>query len=355
MQRAVDAVADPHAVGHRLDVDVGGALAHRLRQQQVHDLDDRRLLVETGGGAVGLPGAPLGLARLEDAHVLVDVRGGAVRDVDRALDLADATDVELRRLAQLLPQRSAIEVSLGSATTTSNPNSVLREDDRDPSRAPAPRGVPRPRPDPGTPGAGRPPRDRTAHPAATRGRARRDARFPTRYSPRRWPDSAAASSAWTSCSAVSRPRPTRSSPSIRARRSPPASSSVRPDAAAAIAALMRALRAATCAWSASIESVTSAADAVRVEELVLLDVVEVGVLDRVDVPLELPRGFLAGLQQTHAALFLTSPHPDGGPNALLPRVRVPVGRWRPPGDRARRPASGRATKRRPEAPSWRET
>ena len=112
--------------------------------------------------------------------------------------------------------------------------------------------------------------------------------------------------------------------------------------------MIRALRAATWAWRASIDSVTSAVDAVRVEELVLVDVVEVGVLDRVDVPLELTRGFLAGLQQTHAVLFLASPHPDGGPDALLPTRQGTGGTAAiPPGaldatDRGD-PSSGRAT------------
>ena len=48
VQRAVGADADAHAVGHRLDVHVGRAVAHGLLEDEVDDLDDRRVLVDDG-------------------------------------------------------------------------------------------------------------------------------------------------------------------------------------------------------------------------------------------------------------------------------------------------------------------
>ena len=49
VQRAVDAVADPDPVVLRLDVDVGGAVAQRLGDDHLHDLDDRRVVVGLRG------------------------------------------------------------------------------------------------------------------------------------------------------------------------------------------------------------------------------------------------------------------------------------------------------------------
>ena len=45
VQRAVDAVADPDPVVLRLDVDVGGAVAQRLGDDHLDDLDDRGVVV----------------------------------------------------------------------------------------------------------------------------------------------------------------------------------------------------------------------------------------------------------------------------------------------------------------------
>ena len=54
-ERAVDAEAHPHAVFGRLDVHVGGAVAQRLGDDLVDDLDDRRVrvddLVDRAGGS----------------------------------------------------------------------------------------------------------------------------------------------------------------------------------------------------------------------------------------------------------------------------------------------------------------
>ena len=42
-QDTVDPVADAHAVGERLDMDVAGTHGHRFLDDQVHQLDDRRV------------------------------------------------------------------------------------------------------------------------------------------------------------------------------------------------------------------------------------------------------------------------------------------------------------------------
>ena len=44
LEHAVDAVADPHLVVLGLEVDVGGAALDGLRDDPVHELDDRRVL-----------------------------------------------------------------------------------------------------------------------------------------------------------------------------------------------------------------------------------------------------------------------------------------------------------------------
>jgi hypothetical protein len=44
VEHAVDAVADPQVLLARLDVDVGRAVRDRLRDEQVDELDDRRVL-----------------------------------------------------------------------------------------------------------------------------------------------------------------------------------------------------------------------------------------------------------------------------------------------------------------------
>ncbi len=333
VQCAVDAVADAHAVGHRLDVDVGGALAHRLGQQQVHDLDDGRLLVEARGGAVGLAGAPLGLARLEDPHVLVDVRGGAVRDLDGALDLADATHVELGRLAQHLPQALRDRGVARVRDHDVEPELRLAEDDRAPVVCLLL-------------GQGR-----------DRGRIRElpaqvDHLEPELLTQQRreiaFGDHALRDQVLAEALAGFRRR-VQGLHQLLGVQQPPADQELTEHPGAALAAGVvvgparcrrrhRGVDARVAGGHLRLERLDRerdlGRDAVGVEELVLLDVVEIGVLDRVDIPLELTRGFLAGLQQTHAALFLTSPHPDGGPNALLPTSRVPVDRWRPPGERS---------------------
>ena len=48
MEHAVDAEPDAQVVLGRLDVDVGRAVADRLRDEQVDELDDRRVLDDLG-------------------------------------------------------------------------------------------------------------------------------------------------------------------------------------------------------------------------------------------------------------------------------------------------------------------
>ena len=95
-------------------------------------------------------------------------------------------------------------------------------------------------------------------------------------------------------------------------------------------------------------------DAVGVQELVLVDVVEISVLDRVDVPLELVRGFLAGLQQTHAVSLPRQPSPERGSECPTP-THQGTGRTahsaRGPGTDARGEPRPDASRRRPETPS----
>ena len=101
MQRAVDAVADPNPIRHGLDVDVGRAFADRLGKQEVHDLDDRRLLVDARAATlVGASGPELFFPSLEDTHLLIDVGGRPIRHIDRTLNFPNAADVQLGGVSQ---------------------------------------------------------------------------------------------------------------------------------------------------------------------------------------------------------------------------------------------------------------
>ncbi len=51
LQGAVDAEPDPDDLFGRLDVHVGGAVAHRLGENAVDDLDDRRIVGDDDRGA----------------------------------------------------------------------------------------------------------------------------------------------------------------------------------------------------------------------------------------------------------------------------------------------------------------
>ena len=69
VQRAVDAVADPDPVRLRLDVDVRGAVAQRLGDDQLHDLDHRRVVVGRDGVHAGNVDPSVRVLRLEHPHL----------------------------------------------------------------------------------------------------------------------------------------------------------------------------------------------------------------------------------------------------------------------------------------------
>ena len=109
---AVDAVAHADAVGHRLDVNVGGPHADGLGDDQVDQLDDRGVGVVLGGGLLvaRLPRAwQVGVAvDLLDRLVHAGARRRVEEGVDEALDLAlrgqGALDLHVQPEAQHVEQ-----------------------------------------------------------------------------------------------------------------------------------------------------------------------------------------------------------------------------------------------------------
>ena len=84
MQHAIDPKADAQVILLRLDVDVGGPLLGRLRDDQVHDLDDRRVLLDVLQAARHW----LRLQRLlEGTDILIDAGAQLVGLGDRSLNL----------------------------------------------------------------------------------------------------------------------------------------------------------------------------------------------------------------------------------------------------------------------------
>ncbi len=90
MQHAVDAVADPHVALGGLDVDVGGAVADRLVDEEVHEPHDRCLVVDLGE-AVEVVGLLLGR---EVRGEVVQLALGPVDLVDPGVDVAAVGDGE---------------------------------------------------------------------------------------------------------------------------------------------------------------------------------------------------------------------------------------------------------------------
>ena len=100
VEEAVDAVADAQLGLHRLEMDVGRALLVGLRDDLVHEADDRRLLthraqVDLGDVGVGIDLHPSVLEHLLEgvradavvlAGCLADILAGAKREADRAID-----------------------------------------------------------------------------------------------------------------------------------------------------------------------------------------------------------------------------------------------------------------------------
>ena len=106
VQRAVGADADAHAVGHRLDVHVGRAVAHRLLEDDVHDLDDRRVLVDDGlhERFLRLRGLALLEARLEHAQRVAELGRRRVATVERLLEVAVYGELDPHQRAQQLDE-----------------------------------------------------------------------------------------------------------------------------------------------------------------------------------------------------------------------------------------------------------
>ena len=106
MQGAVDAVPDPDACVLGLDVDVGGAVANALRDDEVHDLDDR--CVDAGVRFGHRPRRDR-LGRQEGVDMAADAGEGPVGLVDRAADVRRRSDHgdegHARRLTHLLEGR----------------------------------------------------------------------------------------------------------------------------------------------------------------------------------------------------------------------------------------------------------
>ncbi len=73
-QHAIDAVLDPQIALERLDVHVGGPRLDRLEQQQVHQIDERRLL-----------GHPVDVFRIDGVEVVLDLRSREPALVGEAL------------------------------------------------------------------------------------------------------------------------------------------------------------------------------------------------------------------------------------------------------------------------------
>jgi hypothetical protein len=87
VQDAVDAVADAHVELGRLDVDVGRAVLHALADDEVRQLDDRRVLGD--------------LAHVGELFVVVGIDDGERCDVARlGVETVDAVDRGLDRLAR---------------------------------------------------------------------------------------------------------------------------------------------------------------------------------------------------------------------------------------------------------------
>ncbi len=98
MQYAVDAVANPQVVFLRLEVDVGGAIPHRLRYQEVHGADDGRLGDDVGREAGRR--RRFGLRRRNLTYLLLDLAADPVAEVDRLLDVVGGGHGRQDRLAR---------------------------------------------------------------------------------------------------------------------------------------------------------------------------------------------------------------------------------------------------------------
>ncbi len=112
MQRAVGAYAHAHDVGHLLDVHVGCPSAHGGVENEVDDLDDRRVLVYDGRDA--LLGVVGGLARdqtcFEHAQRVAEIGGRREHLVDDGVDVGARGEQQAHRRGELLDELILEEV-----------------------------------------------------------------------------------------------------------------------------------------------------------------------------------------------------------------------------------------------------
>ena len=192
-QHAVDAEAHHQAVLERLDVDVGGVLLDRLRQQRIDQADDRRVVVALE--QVGRLGQLLGECGevgvvLEPAHRLHRRAGAALVGLaQQRVESLGVHALELQRHAAGAgaPRRRA---SGERAVAYDASRDAVRD-----ARAPARRGASRTRTAAGAAGRRRDRRgqDRSSVAACSRRRVRR-----------RWPSVAAGARAWSAVAGARR-------------------------------------------------------------------------------------------------------------------------------------------------------
>ena len=126
VQHAVDAVADPQVVLGRLDVDVRGAVGDRLRDEQVHEPDDRRVVVDDLADlATGRPRPRVGV--LERLRQVFELVVGAAVPVDGASRSSCVATTGVTCMPVIDRTSSTAKTFAGSAMATSS-STVLERD-----------------------------------------------------------------------------------------------------------------------------------------------------------------------------------------------------------------------------------
>ena len=111
LQCPVDPEADPDDVLGRLDVHIGGAVAHGLGEDAVDDLDHRSVVGDDTGRGGFDDALPRSLHDLERLHELCDAADGQVVAVDGPDDVARRGEQESNRVAALLGEEEAQRVA----------------------------------------------------------------------------------------------------------------------------------------------------------------------------------------------------------------------------------------------------